>query len=310
MALICDYIFLFFVFSMLGWCMEVTLKYRQYGRFINRGFFIGPILPIYGSGAVCLTALVDAFAAYDSSVGTTFLISFFTCGIIEYLASWYMEKRYHARWWDYSKKPMNLNGRVWIGNLILFGLGGLAIYYVADPFIFEHFHYWSLLTREIICFVMVAVFAADFVMSMIIMKVVKVGVESSEADNTEEISKEVRMLLNNKNILYKRLANAYPEVTYRTEKVKARLEAIKKESERLQAIAEQHIDEASAEFEKRSKDMVPATVIKSRIIEEQDQLIQLLKNGQKDDDLEKEISRNKDILKKRMILPLKESESH
>ena len=31
-------VLLFFVFSVLGWCMEVVLKYIQYHHFINRDF--------------------------------------------------------------------------------------------------------------------------------------------------------------------------------------------------------------------------------------------------------------------------------
>ena len=50
-TLLCQLIVLYFVFSVLGWMMEVTLKYIQYHRFINRGFLIGPYCPIYGSGA-------------------------------------------------------------------------------------------------------------------------------------------------------------------------------------------------------------------------------------------------------------------
>lgn len=44
-------ILLFFAYAFLGWCIEVTLKYFQFHRFINRGFLTGPWLPIYGSGA-------------------------------------------------------------------------------------------------------------------------------------------------------------------------------------------------------------------------------------------------------------------
>ena len=48
-TLLCQLIVLFFVFSVLGWMMEVTLKYIQYHRFINRGFLIGPYCPIYAT---------------------------------------------------------------------------------------------------------------------------------------------------------------------------------------------------------------------------------------------------------------------
>ena len=53
-----DLVLLFFSFSFLGWCIEVVLKYRQFHRFINRGFLAGPWLPIYGSGAVLIPLAV------------------------------------------------------------------------------------------------------------------------------------------------------------------------------------------------------------------------------------------------------------
>ena len=47
-------ILLFFSYAFIGWCIEVTLKFIQFHRFINRGFLSGPWLPIYGSGAVLI----------------------------------------------------------------------------------------------------------------------------------------------------------------------------------------------------------------------------------------------------------------
>lgn len=48
------YVLLFFACSFLGWCMEVACKLVQFGRFINRGFLLGPLCPIYGTGAVLM----------------------------------------------------------------------------------------------------------------------------------------------------------------------------------------------------------------------------------------------------------------
>ncbi len=58
MEIFINLILLFFTFSFIGWIIEVTLKYRQFCRFINRGFLIGPWLPIYGSGAGLITLTV------------------------------------------------------------------------------------------------------------------------------------------------------------------------------------------------------------------------------------------------------------
>ena len=136
-TLLCQLIILFFIFSIVGWMIEVTLKYFQYHRFINRGFMIGPYCPIYGSGVVAITVCVGGLVGLDGSIGDTFLAGFFICGALEYFTSWYMEKLFHARWWDYSRKPMNLNGRVWIGNLILFGIASVAVVRIIDPVYFR-----------------------------------------------------------------------------------------------------------------------------------------------------------------------------
>ena len=231
-------ILLFFAYAFLGWCIEVTLKYFQLHRFINRCFLTGPWLPIYGSGAALITIAVSGLAPLESSVGTTFVISFILCGIVEYMTSFVLEKRFHARWWDYSQKPMNLNGRVWIGNLILFGLGGVLIVELFNPLLFRLFGHMTFRLQEILALVLSCVFAADYVMSHFVLKLVKAGVESSEADDTEAINKEVHLLLHDRSFFHRRFAEAYPEVIYKTERITARMEAIKAETERLRMEAE------------------------------------------------------------------------
>ena len=244
MEYLVNLILLFFSYSFVGWCIEVTLKYFQYHRFINRGFLAGPWLPIYGSGCALITLAVDGLvhiSRYESSFGSVFAVSFVLCGLLEYGASWYMEKRFHARWWDYSRKPMNLNGRIWIGNLMLFGLGGMIVVKFVNPLLLPLYSKASLETREIVAACLSVLFISDFIVSHFVLKLVKSGVEHSEADNTEEIGREIRKLLSDRNMFARRFAEAYPDVIYRTEKVKARLARIKEETERLRKEAEQRL---------------------------------------------------------------------
>ena len=247
MEYLTNLVLLFFTYSFVGWCIEVTLKFFQYHRFINRGFLIGPCLPIYGSGCVLITAAMDGLVLLSKnefSYGTVFAVSFFLCGTLEYLVSFFLEKRFHARWWDYSQKPMNLHGRIWIGNLILFGLGGVIVAKLVNPVLLPKFNQIDISTRYYVAGGLLAIFIADYITSHFVLKLVKDSVEKSEADNTEAISREVLRTMTDKNLFAKRFANAYPDVIYRTEKVKARMEAIKAQTEKFRQEVEKHISTA------------------------------------------------------------------
>ena len=304
---ICYLVLLFFVFSVLGWCMEVLLKYIQYHRFINRGFLIGPYCPIYGSGIVFITVMVSILSGVESSVGTTFSISFIGCGILEYAVSYYLEKRFHARWWDYSTKPMNLHGRIWIGNLILFGIGGTLVIEVINPIMYSLFDRIPVRGLYTLTIIIILVMSADYLTSHFVMKFVKSSVENSEADNTESISKEIKLLMSNKSIFYKRIADAYPDVIYRTDRINQRLQEIKEEMERIQQETADNLDRIKQEVTYSFELMkVTPAQIQEEIIEKQDQLILHLEENtvynKEIEELQKEIQEKKQYLEDRKKL--------
>ena len=304
---ICYLVLLFFVFSVLGWCMEVFLKYIQYHHFINRGFLIGPYCPIYGSGIVFITVMVSILSGMESSVGTTFSISFIGCGILEYAVSYYMEKKFHARWWDYSTKPMNLHGRIWIGNLFLFGIGGTLVIEVINPIMYSLFDRIPERSLYALSSLIVFVMSADYLTSHFVMKFVKSSVENSEADNTESISKEIKLLMSNKSILYRRIADAYPDVIYRTDRINQRMREIKEEMERIQQETANNLDRIKQEVTYSFELMkVTPSQIQEEIIDKQDQLILRLEEDTADkeeiEELQKAIQEKKQYLEDRKNL--------
>ncbi len=296
-------ILLFFIFGLAGWCMEVGLKYIQYHRFINRGFLTGPICPIYGCGAVLITVVIGNLAIVESGPVMTFALSFVICGAVEYLTSLVLEKIFHARWWDYSQKPMNLHGRVWIGNLFLFGLAGVAIIHILNPVLYRFLGRISLGTRAVVTSGLLVILVTDFVVSYFVLKLVKAGVDTSEADNTEEISQEVRQLLTNRSYFYKRFSDAYPEVVYKTERVQARIAAVKAEAERVHQEAERRLE---ARAGKVAASLEPAHLIRAELIGKQDELIALLYDEQSASDevkqLKAEIDRQKERLENHLFV--------
>ncbi|MGI5949238.1 putative ABC transporter permease [Peptoniphilus sp.] len=309
-------VLIFFIYSILGWITEVILKYFQYNRFINRGFLIGPYCPIYGTGAVAVTVLSNLLKDYDSSYGTVFLISFFACGLIEYIVGYVLEKRFHARWWDYSYKPMNIHGRVWIGNLILFGIGGVFIVKIFNPHILSYIDTISISAMKAISITIIIVMASDYIVSHFIIALLKEGVESSKQDKSEEIAKEVRFLLENKSVFHKRIIDAYPELVFRTERVKERIEKIKEESEYIREMANKKIEEISDIMEERhetlSKNLVTTRNLQKSIIEIQDEIIKNLtvdgNLNEENKELFDKLEEKKKILEQRELLLKKAKE--
>ena len=207
--LVCRYFLLFFFCSMLGWLMEVTCKLFQFHRFINRGFLIGPYCPIYGFGAVFVTLLLSGFSDHPVAV---FLLAMLVCGTLEYVTSYVMEKLFHARWWDYSQKPMNLNGRVWIGNLMLFGLASVVIVVWIDPVYFRLIEKLPLFWLHFAAIAIVTLLVSDCVVSHVMMDIVRREIDAQEGDSTEEISRRVHELLRDRNLFLRRIHQAYPEL--------------------------------------------------------------------------------------------------
>ncbi len=135
MAIFSRYVIYFVIYAFIGWIIEVVAKYIETGKLINRGFLIGPICPIYGRAGV----LFIFFIYNTNNVFLVFLKSVLICSILEYAASFIMEKLFHARWWDYSNSKYNINGRICLNTMIPFGLLCLLIIYVFNPFFINIF---------------------------------------------------------------------------------------------------------------------------------------------------------------------------
>lgn len=107
--------------------MEVICKLVEQKKFINCGFLIGPICPIYGYGVLGIVLLIGKNRMDLLSV---FLKSILVCSILEYFTSYFMGKLFKARWWDYSRRKFNVNGRICLEMMIPFGILGCFVIYI------------------------------------------------------------------------------------------------------------------------------------------------------------------------------------
>lgn len=127
----------FFLYSFLGWAQETVQCSIKERRFVNRGFLNGPICPIYGCGALlilCFLLPIERRAAsLWISVPLVFVCGAFIASALEYMTSWAMEKLFHSRWWDYSDKKWNVNGRICFWISVGWGLLSIVLVFGIQP---------------------------------------------------------------------------------------------------------------------------------------------------------------------------------
>ena len=247
---------LFLIYSFLGWCMEICVSLVERKRFVNRGFLLGPYCPIYGSGAILITLLLSAFK--DKPI-LLFFMAILICGILEYLTSYFMEKIFRLRWWDYSKKRFNINGRVCLDTIIPFGILGMIIMYISNPFLLDKINMIPSNVLSIIFYIMLVIYLIDNIISLttilgIRSTTTKVNRENKE-DNTEEITKKVREILLGKSFTQRRLLNAYPKLQAIKIKVKQKIKQTKEEIGKQKKILDNKVDKAKKDFNKKIKNI-------------------------------------------------------
>ena len=252
------YFLLFMIYSILGWLMEVINAKFTIKKFVNRGFLIGPYCPIYGCGAILITILLSKF---KNNVIIFFIMSILLCGILEYLTSYLMEKIFHLRWWDYSHRKFNINGRVCIGTLLPFGILGTIIMYISNPFIIDTINLISHQLLNILFYIIAIIFITDFITSISTILTIKkttlaISKENKE-DSTEQITQKVKEFLLEKPRAFaeKRLFNAYPKLRLIRIKVKEQINKTKEEINQkiddTKELIDGKIDKTKEEINKR-----------------------------------------------------------
>ncbi len=200
---------IFMTYSFLGWLMEVIVGIAERRKVVNRGFLIGPICPIYGVGAVLLSNLLPA----DESPLAVFCVSIVGAAILEYATSFIMEKLFRVRWWDYSERPMNLNGRICLEALIGFGIIGVLIVKILTPTLLKIYGGIPPTMLYALSGILLAVLIFDIALSLWLILGVRVTVGAVAKDATEEISERVHEILTEKGKLNRRLVKAFPYQT-------------------------------------------------------------------------------------------------
>lgn len=197
--------------------MEVGCKLFQLKKFVNRGFLIGPICPIYGYGVLTIVLLIGN---NTSDILSVFLKAILVCSILEYFTSYFMEKLFKARWWDYSKNKFNINGRICLETMLPFGILGCLVVYVLHPFVISLVNLLSPKIMIILSILLFLVYLVDSIISFNVMNKIKGEIKKAKIDNTELIRKKVSEWLGGSSFLYRHILNSYPRFKINVNPVK------------------------------------------------------------------------------------------
>ena len=212
---------MFIIYSFIGWIIDVCDIYYVCKKLVNRGFLIGPYCPIYGVGVLLMIFLLKD---YTDSVLALFILASVLCMTLEYLTSYVLEKWFNARWWDYSDRKLNLNGRICLETTIPFGLAATLVMYVVNPFLTGLLDKVPANLIVLIAIILATIFLVDLIISLaVITRINDINMDNYK-DDTEEINKRVLDYLKKSSPLMRRLIESFPDVNLKVKEMKKKFE--------------------------------------------------------------------------------------
>lgn len=94
----------------------------------------GPLLPIYGSGALCVLLASEPFKGNYVLMALAGMVM---ATLLEYVTGAVMERLFRVRYWDYSNAFLNINGYVCLKSTLCWGVMTLGAVYLVHPPIAE-----------------------------------------------------------------------------------------------------------------------------------------------------------------------------
>lgn len=199
-------IWLFLIYSFLGWILETVVAAVKKKRFSNRGIINGPFCIIYGIGALCITAVTGELNGIWLFIGSAVLAS-----LVEWIAGHLIEKMYRERWWDYSAFPINLDGYISLPTTAVWGILGFAMMKWGNGFFLQIYQMLPEIIRNITIIVLLAGLILDGTATMIVLS--GRSKRMKKWQETDEWMDSVSRRLGDKiyQFVDRRISKAYPQ---------------------------------------------------------------------------------------------------
>ena len=232
----------FFVYGVLGWCVEVAFAAVKEGRFVNRGFLNGPICPIYGVGVV---SVIFSLQGFSESLVVLYLASAVLVTFIEWLTGYVMDRIFHQKWWDYSGQPLNIGGYVCLPFSLIWGVFCVFIVKCFQPLVAHLVGYIPHIAGIVILVILSVAMIADlYVTASAILKLnkrleamEKIAAELREFSDRmgENIYENVKDGMEKEEQIKNKMADVKEVSREKEEQIKSRVADMKEVSKELRA---------------------------------------------------------------------------
>lgn len=202
-------LWIFFVYSFIGWCGEAAMAAVHRRKFVNRGFVSGPICPVYGAGAAAVAVFLPEL---KDQLFFLFLGGMIVTTFVEYLTGRLLELIFHRKWWDYSDQRFNLDGYVCLKNSVVWGICSVLMICFFDPLLCRLLVLIPRLAGDILLWILGVLLVIDAVGSGVAVLGLKKK-QSRITQITEELHKTSKLLENALTTrIQKRMIKAFPNI--------------------------------------------------------------------------------------------------
>ena len=201
-------LWIFFIYSFIGWCGEVVLAAVNRHKFVNRGFVSCPLCPVYGAGAVAVSVFLPEL---EEQLFFLFLGGMIVTAFVEYLTGRLLELIFHKKWWDYSDQKFQLDGYVCLKNSVIWGICSVLVIRIFNPLLCRGLELLPMLLGEVLLWVLGVLLAIDFIGSGIaVLGLKKQGRISQITEGLHRTSKILENALTER--IQRRMVKAFPNI--------------------------------------------------------------------------------------------------
>lgn len=201
---------IFFVYSFIGWCIELCYCAIRRKHFVNRGFVNSPLCPVYGFGAVLFAVFLPELTdnLFFLFLGGTLLAT-----ALEYSTGMLMEKIFHKKLWDYSGIKHNIGGYVCLRYSLLWGVLAAVTMLFTNQFFCRILAFAPHFIAVTVLWAAVILLILDFATSAMAVLGMKITVKrlSSLSDGIQHTSKLLENRLTES--IQKRMVKSFPVIT-------------------------------------------------------------------------------------------------